>query len=221
MIRCLYEDHEGVLWVGTGWEFDPKMKEGGLNRFNRETGTFTRYMHDPDNPHSLIGDKVKAIFEDSRGVFWVGTDGDGLHTMDRKTGSFERLTYDPRHPEKQAGPPVKTGKLVRSYHVYNRRWIGAIWIEHTMPGWFVMIPDKRNAHFDSADRSRLKGLRITVGGAAYHAGWHSVDLQNIQRMGHRIFRIDPLQAGISGINGGDGVESIYEDSSAQRGCVWE
>jgi ligand-binding sensor domain-containing protein len=39
-IRAIYEDHSGVLWIGTGlyWENN---NEGGLNRFDRSTGTFT------------------------------------------------------------------------------------------------------------------------------------------------------------------------------------
>lgn len=106
-VRALYEDHAGTIWVGTGlvWDKDDK---GGLNRFHRETGTFTRYLNDPKNPHSLINNKVRAIFEDSRGIFWIGTMGDGLHTMDRKTGNFERFSYNPVNPEQLSRPPLKS-----------------------------------------------------------------------------------------------------------------
>ncbi len=107
IVRSIYEDKSGVLWVGTGMEFDANSKEGGLNKFNKETGTFTRYIHDSKNPNSLIGNKVRAIFEDSKGNFWVGTDSNGLHLMNRSTGIFERFTYDPLHPEKFSTPPVK------------------------------------------------------------------------------------------------------------------
>ncbi len=60
-VRALYEDKAGDLWVGTGFAFDD-IKEGGLNRFNRSTGTFTRYMSDPKKTQSLIDNKVRAIF---------------------------------------------------------------------------------------------------------------------------------------------------------------
>jgi ligand-binding sensor domain-containing protein len=96
-VRALYEDKNGDLWVGTGFAFDDS-PDGGLNRFNRNTQTFTRYLADPKNPHSLINNKVRAIFEDSYGNFWVGTRGDGLHTLDRKTGTFTRYPYNPSNP---------------------------------------------------------------------------------------------------------------------------
>jgi ligand-binding sensor domain-containing protein len=106
IVRVIYEDHAGTIWIGTGFPWIESEEEGGLNKFNRETGKFIRYMSDPENPHSLINNKVRAIFEDSRGIFWVGTGGDGLHTMERKTGTFERHTYNPAKPEQLSRPPV-------------------------------------------------------------------------------------------------------------------
>ena len=106
-IRSIYEDHEGTIWIGTGLVWNNN-NEGGLNRFDRKTGTFTRYLNDPKNPRSLINNKVRAIFEDSRGTFWVGTAGDGLHTLDKKTGLFERHTCNPANPEQLSRPPLKS-----------------------------------------------------------------------------------------------------------------
>lgn len=128
MVRSLYEDKAGVLWVGTGLAFDTKTKEGGLNRFNRQTGKFTRYMHDPNNPQSLISNKVRAMFEDSKGNFWVGTDGDGLHIMNRETGTFERLTSTSSHPGKISRPPVKKGNDWDHITFIAEDISGKIWI---------------------------------------------------------------------------------------------
>src|ERR1700733_12932726 len=73
VVRVLYEDKNGVLWVGTGMPFFAKYNEdGGLNRMNPDGG-FTRYLHDPEKTSSLVNNKIRAILEDSRGNFWVGT----------------------------------------------------------------------------------------------------------------------------------------------------
>ena len=127
----LYEDRQGVIWVATGWPWDNKTEDGGLNRLETD-GTFTSYKHDPNNPHSLIDNRVRAMFEDSRGVFWIGTSGDGLHTMDRKTGRIERHTYDPARPDKLSRPPLKKN----DDYAYNNDQVtfiqedvvGSIWV---------------------------------------------------------------------------------------------
>ena len=135
VIRTIYEDRHGTLWVGTGSPFKgdgTEPGEGGLNKLDQKTGKFTRYMHDPNDPHTLVDNRVRAIFEDSHGTFWVGTAGDGLHTMDRATGTFERHPYDPKNPEILSRPPVKKLKgfeYVDDHITFiNEDATGAIWI---------------------------------------------------------------------------------------------
>ena len=153
IVRALYEDHEGILWIGTGFEFDLASNEGGLNRFNRNKGTFGRYLHDPKSPHSLINNKVRAIFEDSRGTFWVGTSGDGLHTMDRKTGLFERHVYKPADTSQLSRPEFKGGYDHITFITEDPE--GAIWIATFSNGQNRYDPvTKKVTHFGAnADKS--------------------------------------------------------------------
>ena len=108
-VRAIYEDRTGALWIGTGFEFIHD-STGGLNRLEANE-TFKRFLHDPGNPNSLINNKVRTILEDSRGVFWIGTSGDGLHTMDRAKGIFERHLYDPKNPEKLSRRVLRPGQI--------------------------------------------------------------------------------------------------------------
>jgi len=151
-VRAMYEDHRGVLWIGTGlyWESE-RNNEGGLNRFDRNTGTFTRYLNDPKDPHSIINNKVRAIFEDSRGGFWVGTSGDGLHTMDREKGSFERRLYNPAKPDGLSRPKLKPGGMDHISFI-NEDSTGAIWIGTDAAGINRYDPvTKKITHYEAGN----------------------------------------------------------------------
>ena len=90
-IRMIYEDRQGTLWIGTGEASGTTPETGGLNRFDRAAETFTRYLYDPDDPSRLIDNRVQALYEDSDGVFWVGTCQRGLHRFNRETETFTRV----------------------------------------------------------------------------------------------------------------------------------
>jgi hypothetical protein len=70
-VYAIMEDRQGWIWVGT--------MGGGLNKFDPETETFTRYQHDPNNPNTPSGDGVIALLEDDQGMIWVGVEGKGLN----------------------------------------------------------------------------------------------------------------------------------------------
>ena len=130
-VRSIYQDRRGTIWIGCGVPFrdqNERPEEGGLNRFNKKEDNFTVYKHDPNNPNSLETNKVKALFEDSKGNFWVGSSGNGLHIMDREKGTFTHYYYDSLHPENLSRPPVS--KLVPADHItfINEDSLGGIWI---------------------------------------------------------------------------------------------
>jgi signal transduction histidine kinase/ligand-binding sensor domain-containing protein len=149
-VTAIYQDHLGTLWIATGQPWYPDEK-GGLNRFNSAKDDFTHFVHDPANPSSLASNKVKAMFEDSRGNFWVGSAGNGLQIMDRRTGTFKHYFYSPSHPENLSRPPLT------NYYWDHITFIGedakgGIWIGSYEAGMNRYdTVSKRTTHFGTVD----------------------------------------------------------------------
>jgi signal transduction histidine kinase/ligand-binding sensor domain-containing protein len=207
MVRSVYEDHKGVIWVGTGDPWDTNHPdEGGLNRFNAD-GTFARYFHDPKNPHSLINNKVRVIFEDSKGNFWIGTSGDGLQSMDREKSTFERHLFEPKHPEHLSRSAIKRGDISDHITFICEDSSHAIWIGTYLGGISRYDPlSKITTRFRSGngfpDSTTWNGFISRDG-----IFWVSTELSTT------LYRADPLIKTISFIKTGEGVHGILEDRS--------
>jgi signal transduction histidine kinase/ligand-binding sensor domain-containing protein len=149
-VRELYEDRQGVLWVGTGWL---AQENGGLNRFERSTEKFIRYMPDAKNPSALADKRITSIFEDSHSNFWVGTGTSILHLMDREKGTFKRLEYDPRKPNQLSGPAIINADF--GINFINEDANGNLWIGSNNNGVNMYDPiDRTVTHFgDNTDAS--------------------------------------------------------------------
>ncbi len=84
-------DTNEALWILTGFQ--------GLNRLDKDSGTFTYYMHDPDDPNSLNDSGGEALHVDSAGVLWVGTREGGLNAFDPDTETFKHYPHNPDDPQ--------------------------------------------------------------------------------------------------------------------------
>jgi ligand-binding sensor domain-containing protein/signal transduction histidine kinase len=211
-VRTIYEDKKGTLWIGTGSVYSTKAgasNEGGLNRFDRKTGTFTRYMHDPKNPNSLIDNKVSAIFEDSKGNFWVGTAGDGLHTMDRATGVFIRHSYNPAHPEMLSRPAINKVFSEADHITFIKEdSTGLIWIGTSDAGANSYNPATGvTTHYQSE-----------INGSAWMAYSSREGIFWVSTISGELYRVEPLKKQIP-FNGlsGDQVNTFYQEPN---GNLW-
>jgi signal transduction histidine kinase/ligand-binding sensor domain-containing protein len=179
-IWFLYEDHQGVLWVGCGSPFfniGENPDDGGLNRFDRATGKFQRYLHDPKDPSSISNNKVRALFEDSQGNFWIGAVGDGLQILDRNTGKFTHYYHDPLHPEKLSRPPLKTNPAGLDHITFIKEdHDGSIWIGTLLSGMNKYDPlTKKVSHFglDISD-NKIISAKDTATGFHDFAVWRAL-----------------------------------------------
>ena len=84
-VSAIYEDSEGIMWFGLG-------NDGGLVKYNRETGEVKNYLTDENNKNSLSFNNVRSISEDSHGNIWIGTQ-DGLNKLNKSTEEFTVYLY--------------------------------------------------------------------------------------------------------------------------------
>ena len=80
LILDLLVSRTGDIWIATAQ---------GLNRLDPVTEKFTYYQAGRVYvPGSLTDNWVRALYEDEKGILWVGTHHGGLNRFDRNTGQF-------------------------------------------------------------------------------------------------------------------------------------
>lgn len=85
----LITDQNNNLWIGTN---------SGLARFNVTTGNIKQFVHDPSDSHSLLDNRISALFEDQQGQILIGTYKSGFHIYDPKDELLNRISYDAKKP---------------------------------------------------------------------------------------------------------------------------
>jgi ligand-binding sensor domain-containing protein/two-component sensor histidine kinase len=84
MVNCMFQDRYGFMWFGTN---------DGLNRYDGYS--FKVFRYDANDPNSISGNLITAVFEDSKGRLWVGTGLNGLNLFLNESESFIRFTHKP------------------------------------------------------------------------------------------------------------------------------
>jgi len=111
IIRALFKDSKGLLWVGTG--------NGGVNVYNARSGTFNVFKHDRNDPETLSNNRVLSIAEGLDGSIWVGT-ANGLNQFNSARNVFRRFENS-RYREHSLA-----GNIVNALHVdsFGGLWVG-------------------------------------------------------------------------------------------------
>jgi signal transduction histidine kinase/streptogramin lyase len=81
-VGAIYEDREGILWIGTPAALN-RIDRKGRHRYYRRTTT-----------RGAANVDAVSIVEDHSGTLWVGTYGHGLLRFDRRTGRFTTYQHD-------------------------------------------------------------------------------------------------------------------------------
>lgn len=75
----ILSDQNNGLWLACN---------NGLQKFDINTHTFTRYKYTPSNLLKIAHDGVQSIYKDKQGLLWLGTFESGAISFDPATGKF-------------------------------------------------------------------------------------------------------------------------------------
>jgi diguanylate cyclase (GGDEF)-like protein len=200
-IRCLLEDAEGRLWVGTS---------GGLNLHDGASDRFTRFVKDPADPHSLGDNDVMSLFQDRGGVVWIGTRSGGVHRWNPATWSFGL------HRGKSDDPMALSGEPVQAFaeDAEGGLWIGSLGGLDRLDrqqGTVRHLGGPKGALRANRVASLLTDRQGLLWVGTIDSGLMALDPRSESV---RAFRNDPARDDSLGSNG---VMSLLEDS---RGRLW-
>ncbi len=191
-ITALVEDAEGKLWIATS--------DSGVNCFDPNTKTFTRYQYDPDDPGSLAGNNIVAIVQDRQGKLWFGEHDKGsISTFQRESGTF--LNYFPEAEDLDTDDEYNIVTVIAAQD--GGLWIASeVMLQHFDPGngrfsQYLLPPEER----------QLNDLVEDAEGVLWLGG-----VQGLYRFDRENARFTQYQPGKS-IH----VNSLYRD---RKGMLW-
>jgi signal transduction histidine kinase/CheY-like chemotaxis protein/ligand-binding sensor domain-containing protein len=146
-IQDIIEDSDGNIWIAT--------IGGGLNKFDRNTNRFHRYLHNEKDKNSISSNFVSKVALDRSGKLWVATQKSGLNLFDPKTG--KSLHYINSNDPKS----ISDNEIMTVYRDYN----GNIWIGTVNSG--LSLFDRKNNSFINfkhlpSVNSSISGNKITA-----------------------------------------------------------
>ncbi len=93
MVRSITEDKDRNIWIGTRY--------GGLFRYDRERGSFTRHLHRPSDSVNIVNNRINHLLVDQKNNLWIaansrdGMANSGLIRYNINTGKAKQFLHDP------------------------------------------------------------------------------------------------------------------------------
>ncbi|MDA0790464.1 MAG: triple tyrosine motif-containing protein [Proteobacteria bacterium] len=196
-IFALYEDRDQNVWVGSGF---------GLTKITPD-GHRTLYHH--DITRSSVGKGiVRAIFQSSDGLMWIGTEDGGLSAFDAESGQFQDLS--------EHLPDLNVRDILEDDH--GQIWIatysgGLAIFDRSANSWHYMRHDRNNPAGLSSDR--IRSLLKDQSGAIWVGTDQGLNLWRPSAFtGFRRYVTDPTNSRSIGDNT---VVSLFQD---EGGVIW-
>lgn len=129
-VRSIHEDKRGNFWIGTDG--------GGLLKFNKQNGSFTRFTMD----NGLSNNSVLRILEDKKGNLWLSTLSNGLCEFDPQKNQFRNFSQSDGLQSNQfnfnAAAELSTGEFMfGGIHGFNIFYPDSIYERKETPQLFL------------------------------------------------------------------------------------
>ena len=190
----LFEDSRGDIWIGTISSSVPS----GLNRWERATQTFHRYLGTDGLPWSIW---ATAFCEDASGNLWIGTGGTGLARY--RAGRFTVFTTGDGLPA---------------------NWIGGVYRDHSGRLWIATSDGVGRIDDPSADHPRFVTY-TTTNGLSSNQTW-CITEDRWGRIyigtGRGVDRLNPETGQINQYTAADGLARGYPVAAFRdrQGALW-
>lgn len=102
-------DADGRVWVGS---------EKGLDILDPATGRVAHVADNARNQYSLQSGSVRAIYIDTKGIYWVAPYQSGVNKYDRNLTAFHLVRSNPFDPHGLSAPKVTSFALAANGGVY-------------------------------------------------------------------------------------------------------
>jgi len=129
------------IWVGT---------EGGLDVLNPVSGKVKRYNHDERNKFSVSSKSIRCIYNDPRGIYWIGTYQGGVDKYDENLTLFNSKQNNAYDPAGLNAPFVSSFAENNDGDIFVGTDGGGLNLFHLKSGLFSHIPIKAKEKINSA-----------------------------------------------------------------------
>ena len=99
-ILSIFEDHSGVLWIGTDWQ--------GLNKYDKYKNKFNHQRYNPNKKNSLNQNLITSFYKDKNNILWIGTRLGGINLFDQKNDRYTYFMNQPDNPYSLMNNSVRT-----------------------------------------------------------------------------------------------------------------
>ncbi len=188
-VLSILEDTQQNLWIGT---------LNGLNKFNKTTGTFTRYNED----FGLTNGVVYAIRQDESGMLWLSTNS-GIFSFDPNSETFTNYNKDDglQGNEFNLGGSFKDADHnlyfggTNGYNVFNPKHIDQLDNDGDLTFTTIKIKDANHNFkaFVKHDESKVASINLSYDQFPFYLEFSDLDFSP-QKNNFYVYKLSPNDA---------------------------